>query len=439
MDDASAADERRTDRGRALWLIGLTAAALVLLFAVMPHTVSADGGVRFLKLDALLRHGTLGGERFSFVGPLFAAPFWLLGDPNAILWWCARFNVLVLAAGCAVAWWALAPALPAAERAAFLLALAAAGMMPNAVRDFYGELFSAVTIATGLLIVSVRRRWFGWIAVIAGVANMPAAGVGLALAAMTRAWKDRRFDGLIALAAAAALVALENQFTRGGLLNSGYFRDHGFVTILPFSGKAGFSYPMVLGVPALLLSFGKGVLFFAPALLLVAHARRHRPALAGFFDLSMVLLAGLLLVYSQWWAWYGGWTWGPRFLLYAAYPSALALAIAVMAPAAPARSTAIVAIAAWTVWVGVSGAVFDLEGLETCIANGYALEHLCWFVPEFSPLFRHLAIPPSTLAPWQQTWMLFAAVVAAVLLTSGPSLPGIAGGLQNLLRSRYQR
>lgn len=428
---------RGPERWWALAVSGLAGVALVLLFAIMPHTVSADGDVRFLKLDQLLREGTLRGERFSYIGPLFAAPFWLLGNADSVLWWCARFNALVLAAGSGLAWWALRTTLPPAERASFLLLFVATGMMPNAVRDFYGELFSAVMIGVGLTLVTVRQRWVGWVAVILGVANMPGSGAGLMLAAIVRFWKDRRFDGAAALLVAAALIALENVLARGAPLNTGYVGDHGYVTVLPFSGKQGFSYPLLFGLSSLLLSLGKGLFFFAPALLLIPRARRERPKLARLFDLSVAFLAGLVLVYSQWWAWYGGWTWGPRFLLFAAFPSALALAISLNTQAGAVRSVGVLSLAAWTVWVGVSGAVFDLEGLETCIANRYALEHLCWYVPEFSPLLRHLVIPPATLAGWQLVWMVFAAVVAAVLITSGPPLGRIIEGLAGVRRSAF--
>jgi hypothetical protein len=422
------------DRTWVIVVLGLTGVAFVLLFAVMPHTVSADGHVRFLKLDQLLRDGTLRGERFSYIGPLFAAPFWLLGSSSSILWWCARFNVLVLAAGCGAAWWALGARLPSGEKAMFLLLLVAAGMVPNAVRDFYGELFSAVTIGVGLLVVTVRQRWWGWVAVVAGVANTPASGAGLLLAAIVRFWRFRRFDAAAALPIAVALIVLENILTRGDALNTGYIGDHGYVTVLPFSGKQGFSYPLVLGLFSLLFSFGKGLFLFAPGLLLLLRARRERSELMSFFDLSAAFLAGLVLVYAQWWAWYGGWTWGPRFLLFAAFPSALALTISLHARAGAIRSAAVLAITAWTVWVGVSGAVFDLEGLDTCIENGYALEHLCWYVPEFSPLLRHLAMPPPVLAGWQQLWMVFAAIAAAVLITSGPAVNQIVEAVAAAIR-----
>lgn len=409
-------------RGSAVLLLALASVALALLFFFIPHTVSADGYVRFQKLDALLREGSVRPDRFSYIGPLFASPIWLFASGSAsLLWWCARFNVVVLAAGAAAAWWGLRTTLPPATRATFVLLLAAAGTLPNAARDFYGELFSVAAVGSGLLFVTAAGRRVGWVPVVLGVANMPASGLGLLFVAAVRFWRRRRVDGFVALAAAAALIAAENFASRGDILAAGYAGDRGYVTVLPFSGKSGFSYPMLLGILSLLFSFGKGLFFFSPGLILIPRARRAYPELAEFFELSIAFLAGLLLVYSRWWSWYGGWTWGPRFLLFAAYPSALALALALGAAARPWRRAAIAAIAVWTVWVGVSGAVFDLEGLETCIENRYALEHLCWYVPEYSPLLRHFVLPPGAFAAWQQAWMAFAAVVIAVLITSAPS------------------
>jgi hypothetical protein len=180
------------------------------------------------------------------------------------------------------------------------------------------------------------------------------------------------------------------------------------------------------------------LLFFAPGLLLVAHARRARPPLAPFLDLSSLFVAGLLLVYSRWWAWYGGWTWGPRFLLFAVYPSSLALAVALRAPGTWSRSVVVTAITAWTTWVGVSGAVFGLDGLDVCIANGYALEHLCWYVPDSSPLLHPLVFPPAALTVAQEVWMIFSATVVALLLTSGPALSNIADELRAALYARLR-
>ena len=218
------------------------------------------------------------------------------------------------------------------------------------------------------------------------------------------------------------MIALENTIVRGAPLNAGYAGDHGVVTVMPFSGMPGFSYPLLLGVVSLLFSFGKGLVFFAPGLLLVGRGRRQRPDLAPFFDASLIFLAGLLLVYSRWWAWYGGWTWGPRFLLFASYPSAVALAIAIHQRGNLSRTIVTMLLTGWTAWVGVSGAAFGLSGLDECTANGYAMEHLCWYVPDYSPLLRPFVLPPDALAPWQQAWMLFAAVTCGVLITAAPSV-----------------
>jgi hypothetical protein len=403
-----------------LTTLGLAGCALALLFFAIPHAVTGDGYVRFTKLDRLLRHGVLAPERYSYVGPLLAAPLWIFGEDR--LWWCARYNVIILATGMAAGWLAMRRAVSAEERASWVLLLGATGMLPNATRDFYGELFSAAAVGTGLLVVTLRNSPFGWVPVVLGVANMPASGGGLLLVAAWRFMTRRRLDGLVATAAAAALILAENAIVRGSPLDGGYTADRGMVTVMPYSGMPGFSYPFVFGLFSLLLSFGKGLLFFAPALLLVFRARRDRPELAAFFDLSIAFLAGLVLVYAQWWSWYGGWKWGPRFLLFAAYPSSVALAVALHTVQGLTRATAAAAIACWTVWVGISGAVFDLSGLETCIANGYALEHLCWYVPDFSPLLRPLVLPPGPLVTWQKAWMLFAAVVSGVLITSGSVL-----------------
>jgi hypothetical protein len=414
--------ERADGRASNAWVlatIGLAAAALALTFFALPHGLYADGYVRFTKLDALLRQGELSRERYSYIGPLFASPLWLFGDARE--WWCARFNVLVLVAGCLAVWRSTRTRLAVEERASFVLLLVATGMMPNATRDFFGEPFSTVMAGTGLLLVAADRRWAGWSAIVLGTANTPAWTVGLAAAALWRAVRSRRFDGLLALGCAAAIVLLENTLVRGAPLNAGYQGDRGAITVMPFSGMPGFSYPLLFGIVSLLFSFGKGLFFFSPGLLLIGRARKAEPKAAAFLELSVAFLSGLVLVYSRWWSWYGGWTWGPRFLLLAVFPSSIALAIALHASSNWRQRVTAIAILGWTIWVGVSGAVFGLDGLDECTANGYALEHLCWYVPDFSPLFRPLVLRPASLAAWQAAWMVLAAVVLAILAVTALS------------------
>jgi hypothetical protein len=39
-------------------------------------------------------------------------------------------------------------------------------------------------------------------------------------------------------------------------------------------------------------------------------------------------------------------------------------------------------------WVCVEGVLYGLGNVGKCMANNYALESLCWYVPEYSPLFN---------------------------------------------------
>ena len=70
------------------------------------------------------------------------------------------------------------------------------------------------------------------------------------------------------------------------------------------------------GIPGLLISPGKGAFFYAPplilSLILWPRFRRQYPALGEFLALAWLTA---LPFYGMWWAWDGGWSWGPRFLV----------------------------------------------------------------------------------------------------------------------------
>ena len=396
--------------------IALAGVALLLLFTLVPLSLEGDGHGRWQALSESFASGQIREVRYSYLGPLFASPFLLFDNRTLETWWAMRFNILVLAAGAAASWWMLRGVLSPAARSAFVVLLVVGGMMPFHVRDFYGEVFTAVLVATGLAMVIAAGLRAGWIALVIGAANTPASALPVLLVALWRFARTRRYDGLVAVACITALVIAENTVVRGDPFATGYAGDHGHRTVMPFSGRPGFSYPLSLGIPSLLFSFGKGLLFFAPGLLLVLHARRVAPRpVAELLDAWTILVAGLVLVYAQWWSWYGGWYWGPRFLLVAVYPSALALACTLTFPVTGGRALAASALAAWTLWVGVSGVAYGLHGQDICMADNYALEHLCWYAPEFSPLFRPLAIPIG-FDRWQRAWTLVAFASAASLI-----------------------
>jgi len=169
--------------------------------------------------------------------------------------------------------------------------------------------------------------------------------------------------------------------------------------VLPYSGRLGFSYPMFFGLLGIFLSFGKGLVWFTPGLFLPvasdsdARVRRIRALLLAF-------VLGLVLVYSRWWAWYGGLFWGPRFFLIASVPACLVLHTHLVssAPRSPRLNVFLAVALVLSFWVGVNGIAFDLSGMQICSANDYALETLCHFTPELSPLW-HPFVDPTVIRP----------------------------------------
>lgn len=367
---------------------------LVLFFFFLPHDLESDGLARFTALNDLLRHGRVWDMGYSFVGPLCSAPLYLIG--TIVLtpeWWCARFNMMVFAGGLFAVYRLLRDDVDRGLLRTLCLVLIAASMFPFHVREYFGEVFTAVLVAVGAIALQAERPLAGWTAIVLGVVNMPASLVGLALVAMKQTWDTRRWRHLLPIAIAAALIMLESWIRRGGPLVTGYQGNSGARTVMPYSGLPGFSYPLFFGVLAILFSYGKGLIFFAPGLLLPI-TRRARVVtserLRASYALWICFLVGLIVVYAKWWAWYGGWFWGPRFFLFASIPASLAIAVWLHEARASSLAAHVAALAALTLsaWVGVSGAVFGQNGLQGCLQNTFALEHLCWFVPEFSVLWH---------------------------------------------------
>ncbi|HRW06054.1 MAG TPA: hypothetical protein P5121_13205, partial [Caldilineaceae bacterium] len=89
-----------------------------------------------------------------------------------------------------------------------------------------------------------------------------------------------------------------------------------FSTGYHFDGGEGFTTPMLQGLWGLLVSPYRGVFWYTPLLLIAIVAfvpffRRHPVEGFVIFGLSFVLLS----LYSRWWMWWGGFAWGPRFLV----------------------------------------------------------------------------------------------------------------------------
>ncbi len=193
---------------------------------------------------------------------------------------------------------------------------------------FFGEPLSALSLLAcfyGLLAWSQdgRRRWM-WLAGSAGgvaLATVTAHGVLIAILVGYGLWCVRRrweegisvrhwlalglaFGAPLAL---AGLVLLAYNFLRfGNPLDTGYHFDQG----------EGFTTPILQGAWGLLLSPYRGVFWHTPLLVAGLAAwpafwRRHRAEATLIAALSLALVG----LYSTWWMWWGGFAWGPRFLV----------------------------------------------------------------------------------------------------------------------------
>ena len=375
---------------------------LFVLWA-MPHWALADGEQRYKALEALLLHGQIAARRYSIVGPLFGAPLFFVGHllgnarAGAVFLNVALFTLFILL----LARELRSELSPGAGRAALLL-LVFGSMFPNHLQRFYGEVFTAVTVTLGVFWLARGRTILGWSAIVLGVVNTPAAIIGMSLIAIGAALRTRRWGHLAAPLVAVAFVLVENRLMRGSALSTGYANDAGVRTVMPYSGKSGFSYPFVFGALSLLVSFGKGLVFFAPGLF--APLPKEASERLRFVHRSLVwFVVGLGLVYARWWSWYGGWFWGPRFLLTASIPASIALGsqIGVFGgvDVRPWWQRALLTTAVGlSFWVGVNGLIFGQTGLDMCTRDDYALEMLCVFTPELSPLLHpfvdfHASVP----------------------------------------------
>ena len=373
---------------RLAW--ALLALGVLLLFFVLPHDIEGDGRLRFEAIQSLLAGGGIPESKYPLIGSIPSIPLFLLGRVvGSPEWWVSRYNVIVYAAGLVLLYRLVRDRLDGDILLAFVLLLGTTAMIPASLHGFGAEPFTVMATATGLAAWSTRRWRTATVLLALGIANVPPTFVGVAFALGWWAWRVKRIRALTPLVLGAALWLLENLLRRKSALLTGYEGDHGFRTLLPYSGLPGFSYPIFFGVLSLLVSFGKGLLFFASGLVLAfGRGLEALRSVSEVLVLWFLYLAGLVLVYGSWWAWYGGFTWGPRFLVFASLPASLLLAAQVRRP--PRRLLALTLVMAalvLSVWVGIDGQVFGRFAQDPCSANHYSLESLCWYVPEFSVLW----------------------------------------------------
>jgi hypothetical protein len=411
----------------------LIALGLLALQVLIPHDKYSDGQVRFDEISALLDHGIIPQQKYSLIGPLFSTPLYLLGrfysSPGR---WISRYNSVLFTLGLFVIYWLLRNKLDRGLLRTFLLILLAASMFPEHVTNYFGETFTAMWVGIGLLAVVFGPAPLGWVLVAVGVANTPASLVALGVTVVRRVFQTKHWRHVLALLGAAGLIGAENWLRRGNPFMSNY--------------ESGFTYPVFFGLLSILLSFGKGLVFFVPGLFLPVRRwmlESLDPMMRKLFTahgLWITFVVGLIVVYAGWHAWQGGWYWGPRFFLIASLPASLALAVRLRRPGISLGADLLtISVLALSTWVAIDGAVYDpnfaansLKG--PCLVNQHM--ELCDYVLSYSALWHPFVVAqPLTLK--NVLFIVYCAVVFIYLAL--PLLSPIGAGLAAATRSRSQR
>ncbi len=370
------ADKSTTGRGAALWaLFALLAAVYLVTGSGRFHIV--DEVSLFAVTESVAKRGAfdtnaivwtqwvnspgevLGafgpeGDDFSKKGPapaLLAVPFYLIG------WLSSRLPVAALHLSMLqTAFWlnAVITALTGVLLARTVLALRyslRAAVLAGAIfglctiawpyaTHFFGEPVSALAIL-GLFYALLRLRQTGAsrYALLGGLAAgvmvttsaahaVLLAPFGLYLLFAVHQWARRRAQGAddwlrsatryllsaighllvfaIPLAALAGSLVLYNLVRFGTPFSTGYH----------FESGEGFNANWLLGLWGLLFSPYRGLFWYTPLALLSVLAwpgfiRRHR---AEGWLLAAVALV-MVALFGKWWMWWGGFAWGPRFLV----------------------------------------------------------------------------------------------------------------------------
>lgn len=406
--------QKRRESVRAKLETGMILAGVVATLLLLPRHGFYDGDVRFNAMVNLIEHGSVSNMSYSIVGPAFSLPLLLLGKLyKSMFWWSGKYNKLVFYMGLLFFYLLLKDRVDRGLVRKFLLILIVASMFSNAITYYGGEVFTAICVGVGLLAVISGPSLYGWAAVILGVVNTPASLAGLMLATLKHILSTRRLRYVLPLIISIILIIAEAWWRRGSPLDSGYKNQ-------------AFSTPFLIGLLSILFSFGKGLIFFTPGLLLPIKAGLDKIQqqmvdngrnLYAVYGLWVSFLVGLILIYSSWWAWDGGWFWGPRFFLIASIPASFALAVRLHHTETALRVNLLtVGVFCLSVGVAINGAIFDQNTLaEVCVAHNFAQNYLCQYVPAFSVLWRPFLVH-EPLNGIQIIYIVYSLIVALYLV-----------------------
>lgn len=368
----------------------------------LPFGMSGDGAVRYKFMKIFVERAHLLPIKYSMVGPFFSLPMWLIvsllkpDDPYIVL----KYNFILVVLLILILYLCFRNHFDKRFLLTFFFFLAFGSMFPAHFIDNYGEVFSTVCLTLGTVCLASKKLLIGWVLLILAVLNTPTLLVPLIFIILYITWESKKFRYLIIIVPVVLFLMFVENYFRTNTITAGFrtyiTQDHGHQTILPYSGESGFSFPFFFGILSILFSFGKGLIFYCPGLLLIGWAWK---TISDSVERKMIILwflivIGLILTYASWWAWYGGWFWGPRFFLFASVPASWILARLVHARQTSILTSVVLLLCiTLSFWVGADGVIFNQRAMDVCTIKDYALEHLCWYVPEFSALWRPFVVP----------------------------------------------
>ncbi len=222
-----------------------------------------------------------------------------------------------------------------------------------------------------------------------------------------RPWLPLLVFALVTLLLGVGGNAWYNAYRFGSPLASGY----------QFGAGESFVTPLGTGLYGLLFSPFRGLFWFSPVLLTaipgtIASWRRDRP----FTLMAWGMVLAYLLPFSMWYMWWGGFAWGPRFLL-PVVPFMLLLAVPLWQM--PRWRTAVAVLAGVSFVIQLFAVSADFTLTETVIENtfGRPAQSAAMFDPRWSPIVlqaRHLS-----QGFWDIAWVNL----------GGAAWPVLAGGL----------
>ena len=409
---------------------GLIIVGLLYVALLLPRQISGDGRHRYQDLLGLLStHSVFQPHSwYSLIGPFFSIPLLLIGEtlghPEQ---WTSFYNLILFSLCLLLSYFLLRNHVDRALLRKFFLVLIYGSMFVTHLSFYYGEVFTSLCVGFGVLIAFRRFTSIGgWIAVILGVANTPATLIGLGLLVLKRMLDSKCWRYILIFGAAVLCIVMETWLRHHRFFNSQYVNTPGVRTVMPYSGRPGFSYPFLFGLLSILFSFGKGLLFYVPGLLLpirktLSQWPQHQKInLYQVYTLWMCFVVGLIIIYAPWWGWNGGLgVWGPRFFLFASIPASFALAVRLIRYKEASLGVNLLTLVVFclSAWVSVDGAVFQqLIVPYICAQNRSTTLFLCWYTPDYSPLWQpfvlHLYI---YLNQGQKMFLWFSLLVAAYL------------------------